>query len=69
MTATVAQERESLEAMTEDFVGRLDFTDAVLLFALLKRAPTGLARALAGSIVAAAETEGLAEECAGGTTD
>jgi hypothetical protein len=65
MTTSARQEQESLEAMTDDFVGRLDFTDAVLLFALLKRAPGGLARALAGSIVAAAETEGLAEECAG----
>jgi hypothetical protein len=65
MTVEARREQESLEAMTEDFVDRLDFTDAVLLLALVKRAPGGLARALAGSIVAVAETEGLAEECTG----
>ena len=65
MATTVWQEHDSLVAMSEDFVDRLDFVDAVVLFALVKRAPDDLARVLAATIWAASEADGLAEECSG----
>ena len=65
MTTTARQERSNLRVMTDEFVDRLDFVDAVVLLALVKRAPDQLMRTLAATIVATTEADGLLEECRG----
>ena len=65
MATSARQQHESVVALAEDFAGRLEFLDAALLLGLVRSAPEELARALAASMVAVAETEGLAEECTG----
>jgi hypothetical protein len=60
-----SDERERLGLLAEAYVDRLEFVDAVLLFALVKLEPDRLALELARLINACAELEGLAEECRG----
>jgi hypothetical protein len=61
----MARQSDGLQELAEGLVYRLDFVDAVVLFALLKRGPQLLALELARVIACCAELEGLAEECQG----
>ncbi len=64
MSAKVPTEvGERDENLAENLVYGLDLVDAVVLFALLKRAPDLLTLVLARAIAACAELEGLADEC------
>ena len=65
----MARQSDCLQELAEGLVYRLDFVDAVVLFALLKRGPQLLALELARVIACCAELEGLAEECNGPLQD
>ena len=60
-----AGKSDGLRELAEGLVYRLDFVDAVVLFALLKRGPQLLTLELARVIACCAELEGLTEECHG----
>ena len=64
-----AGKSDGLRELAAGLVYRLDFVDAVVLFALLKRGPQLLALELARLIACCAELECLDEECHGATQD